>query len=111
MITMATPVPRSSKASVPDQGQLALSSVKAHKLFPNRTTLYVREVANVFETSDNQVISWIEEGLLHAVNIAGAIATGQNPKGNKSLRNYWRVPVSAFDAFVELRRNNPEVGR
>lgn len=103
MITMASPVPKSSKATVPAQGELALSSVKAHALFPGRTTLYVREVANAFETSDNQVISWIEEGLLHAINIAGA--------GNKSTRNYWRVPVSAFDAFVELRRNNPEIGQ
>jgi hypothetical protein len=63
----------------------------------------VREVANAFETSDNQIISLIEEGKLYAVNIAGA--------NNKSVRNYWRIPVSAFDAYVAQYRSNPEETR
>ncbi len=67
-------------------------SVLAAVAFPGRKTLYIYEVARVLRISENQVISWIEEGLLHAINIAGA--------GNKTDRSYWRIPVCEYDAFV-----------
>lgn len=94
MIAMAQP----PKHSSPHQEELPLSSMKAHKLFPGRTSLYVHEVADALEISVPQTISLINEGLLVAIEITG--------KGNKSSREHWRVPVGEFDRYVEARRSD-----
>ncbi len=78
--------------------ELALSSMKAHRLFPGRTSLYVHEVADALEISIPQVISLINEELLIAIEITG--------KGNKTSREHWRIPVGEFDAYVERRRSD-----
>lgn len=72
------------------QEELALSAVRSHALFPGRTTLYVYEVSRALQISENQVINLIESGKLAAVNI------GNGSKGKR----FWRIPVSAFDAYV-----------
>lgn len=89
----------------PKQEELALSSVRAHALFPGRTTLYVHEVVRALSLSENQVIDLIESGDLAAVNIASGLQSAGNPNGSKTPRKYWRIPVSAFDAFVAQRKN------
>ncbi len=97
MITMAEPrrTPAAPNAAQPEQ---ALSSMKAHRLFPNRTSLYVHEVANALEISVQQTISLINEGLLIAIEITG--------RGNKTSREHWRIPVGEFDAYVQRRRSD-----
>jgi hypothetical protein len=84
------------------QEELPLSCLRSHKLFPGRTTLYIKEVADALRTSENQIISLIEEGKLHAVNIAGA--------GNKTDRKYWRIGVDDFDAYVQANSSVKEFG-
>jgi hypothetical protein len=39
------------------------------------------------------------------VNIASGLKSDANPKGNKTPRKYWRVPVSAYDEFIEENKN------
>lgn len=82
----------------PKQEELALSSIASHSLFPGRSSLYIGEVAKALSMSDDQVIALIEEGEIHAINIAS--------EGSKSKRKYYRVPVSAFDAFTRKRKSS-----
>ena len=91
--------------SDPAQDDLPLSSVSAHKLFPDRVTLYVSEVAHALGIVENQVINLIEAAELGAVNIATDAQKGKLPPGTKPPRSYWRIPVSAFDAFVANRKS------
>lgn len=81
-----------SLAPAPPQDELPLASVLSHAVFPGRTVLYVHEVAEALACTIQHVIDLIDEGRLRAINIAGA--------GNKTNRSCWRVPVSAFDAFI-----------
>ena len=97
----------------PRQDDLALSAVAAHALFPGRTTLYVGEVARALSITEQQVVDLILEYLdtagasgIAAVNIASGLQSAANPRGNKTPRAYWRIPVSAFDAFVHARKNH-----
>lgn len=92
--TQASPKP----VELPPQGELALSTVLSHKLFPGRSSLMVREVAQALEIYEKHVVSLINEGLLDAVEVTG--------RGNKSSREHWRIPVSALDAYVRARWNN-----
>lgn len=87
------------------QDDLPLSSIAAHKLFPGRTTLYVAEVARALEIAENTVINLIEAAELGAVNIATDAQKSKLPPGIKPPRSYWRIPVSAFDAFVAQRKS------
>jgi hypothetical protein len=96
----------------PKQDELALSAIKAHALFPGRVTLYVGEVAKALSMTEQQVVDLIEEyketgtNGIAAVNIASGLKTDNFAKGNKTPRAYWRIPVSAFDAFVAARKNH-----
>ncbi len=92
------------KGSVPAAGgqEQTLSSVLSRHVFPGRNTVYVHEVANTLRISVPQVISLINEGLLDAVQITG--------RGNKTTREHWRIPVSAYDEYIRRRRNcRPEL--
>jgi hypothetical protein len=88
------------------QEELAFSAVQAHALFPGRATLYVGDVARALHISENQVINLIEGSELRAVNIASAVMQKDWADGGKTVpRAYWRIPVSAFDEFIERRKN------
>lgn len=104
------------KAKAPDplQDDLPLSSVKAHAVFPGRTALRVGEVAKALAMTEQQVSDLIQEyedtegaSGIAAYNIASGLKTlpGNRTRGNKTPRAYWRIPVSAFDAFVNARKN------
>jgi len=95
------------------QDELAMSSIAPHALFPGRTTLYPQEVAKALSMSLWQVLDLIAEYELTggasgiaAVNIGSGPSAGSFTKGSKSERKYWRIPVSAYDAFVQSRKNN-----
>lgn len=79
------------------QDELPLFSVLSHNRFPGRSSLYVHEVAAALEITVPHVISLINEGLLDAVEVTG--------KGNKTSREHWRIPVSAYDDYLRRRRN------
>ena len=93
----------------PKQEELALSAVQAHALFPGRTTLYVKEVARALSMTEQQVVDLIEGLQLHALDISSGLKSPDNPRGNKTARSYWRIPVSAFDAFVAARKSTAAV--
>jgi hypothetical protein len=78
-----------------------LAGVLSSKLFPGRTTLFVHEVAKALSISAPQVIDLIAEGLLSAIEITGA--------GNKSRRQHWRIPASAYDEYLQRRNNQREL--
>ncbi len=93
-----------NRRAAPDplQEELPLSSIASHSLFPGRTTLYVGEVARALGITDNQVIVHIEAGDLEAVDISRSSKL-VGAKG-KTPRTHWRIPVSAYDAFIARRR-------
>ena len=99
--------------SAEDRG---LASFKAHALFPGKTSVRVGEVAEALGVTQQQVVDLIEEyrdtdgaSGLAAVNVASGLHTRLNPRGSKTPRCHWRIPVAAFDAFVEARKNNQPV--
>jgi hypothetical protein len=94
---IATASPQSEIRNPKSAANGRFTSLLAARTFPGRKTLYIYEVARVLRVSENQVISWIEEDLLAAINIAGA--------GNKTERSYYRIPVCEYDAFI-LRGGN-----
>lgn len=90
---MAEPPKKSSQAEL----DLPLASVLSHKRFPGRSMLMTSEVAKALAIAERHVIDLINEGLLDAVEITG--------KGNKSSREHWRIPVSAYDDYIRRRHN------
>ena len=58
-----------------------------------RKSLYVSEVAEGLEMTEQHVRDLIEEGKLGAVNI-----------GNGS-RKFWRIPVAEYEKFLKQRQN------
>ncbi len=92
MIAMAEP----AKLSQSDL-DLPLASVLSHKRFPGRSSLMVPEVAKALEIDEKHLISLIDEGLLDAFEITG--------RGNKTSREHWRIPVSAYDEYIRRRHN------
>ena len=63
-------------------------------LFPReRTVLYVSEVAEKLEVTDQHVIDLIEEGQLNAINVGGG------------LRKFFRIPVHEYEAFLRRRHS------
>lgn len=60
-------------------------------LFPGRKMLYVAEVAERLELTEQAVRDLIEEGTLHAIDVGGG------------GRKFWRIPVTAFERFVKQR--------
>lgn len=93
------------------QEELALSSVASHLVFPGRVTLYVSEVAKALSIEPRQVIDLITCGDLVAINIsatrAGAKSSDQMTAEERRAisRTHWRIPVSAYDAFIAARNN------
>ncbi len=102
--------PRAAKPN-PVQEELALSSVAAHRLFATRSTIYVHEVARALSISEQQVIDLIVSGDLVAINISANRGAGQpsaemTPEARRRVsRTHWRVPVSAYDAFLGRRKS------
>ena len=60
-------------------------------LFPGRKVLYVSEVAERLEVTEQQVRDLIEEGELHGINVGGGD------------RKFWRIPVTAVERFLKER--------
>ncbi len=73
-------------------------------MFPGRTVLYVKEVARALDIVEQHVHNLIEIGELAAINVGSAPRSELNPRGSKIARNYWRIPVSALETFVEARK-------
>ncbi|WP_348547739.1 hypothetical protein [Chthoniobacter sp.] len=76
----------------------------------------MRDVAQALGITDQQVVDLIEEYRdtdgetgLAAVNVASGLRSRLNACGSKTPRCYWRIPVAAFDAFVQARKNNQPV--
>lgn len=103
----------SRPGAIPDtrQEELALASVRAHALFPGRVTLYLHEVAKALSISERQVVDLIVCGDLLAIGISANRGAGKPStemtaaERQRVTRNHWRVPVSAFDAFVNARKS------
>ncbi len=91
------------------QQELPLSAIAPHKLFPGRTSLYVSEVAKALQMTERQVLDLIDEGALEAVNIASPGKSTTTPTGNITPRKFWRVPVSAYDAFIQARKASARI--
>lgn len=87
------------------QEELALSAVRAHAIFPGRTTLRVAEVAAQLEITEQHVVDLITSGQLLGVDTSSGLKNANNPTGNKTARSYWRIPVSAFDEFIARRKS------
>lgn len=79
--------------SVPETS--SLTSVLAHGRFPGRSVLSVSEVAAALEVTERHIIDLIDEGRLAGINIS---ASG-------SGRKHWRIPVSAYDAFINANKS------
>jgi excisionase family DNA binding protein len=62
-------------------------------LFPGRTVLYVGEVAERLDISEQHVLDLIDEGRLLAINIGGG------------TRKFWRIPVEAYERYLEENRS------
>lgn len=103
MIAMAKPHSAfrdpNSALRPPSQAELdlPLASVLSHSRFPGRSMLGVPEVAKALAIDEKHLIDLITEGLIDAVEVTG--------KGNKSSREHWRIPVSAYDDYIRRRHN------
>lgn len=93
------------------QDELALSSVASHAVFPGRTSLYVSEVAKALAIDPRQVVDLIIGGDLVGINISATRGSGK-PSDQMSAeerravsRTHWRIPVSAYDAFIAARKS------
>jgi len=82
-----------SKAPPAYKEEAALRGVRSDRLWPGRTVLYVREVAQALHVTEQHVINLITEGRLRAVNIANGL--------KKTRREHWRIPVTAWDLFIQ----------
>jgi len=65
-------------------------------LFPGRKVLYVGEVAERLDMSEQQVRDLIDEGKLHAVDVGSG------------GRKFWRIPMTAFERFLKTRSSLSE---
>lgn len=84
---------------------LPLASITAGAVFPGRTALYPREVAEALAITEQQVIDLITEGSITAVNISSGLQTQLGTRATKAPRRHWRIPVSAYDAFINSRQS------
>lgn len=79
-------------AATPKQPACALSAVLSPELWEGRAVLSVREVAGALHVTEQHVVNLITEGRLKAVNVGNG--PGKNPRAS------WRIPVSAWDAYI-----------
>jgi hypothetical protein len=77
----------------------ALDSILSQKLFPKHNVLQVQQVADALCVTKQHIINLIEEGHIQAVDVGG----GPIDRANTARRNY-RIPVSAYDAFIRKRK-------
>ena len=63
--------------------------------FPGRTVLYVAEVAQKLDVSQQHILNLIEEGRLTAINVGAT-------KGHK----FWRIPVESWAAYLKANASN-----
>jgi excisionase family DNA binding protein len=54
-----------------------------------RTVLYVGEIAEKLEVTEQHVLDLIDEGKLGAVNVGG------------HTRKFWRIPVKEYEKFLK----------
>ena len=89
-----------AKASVndPAQEELPLSAVLTHTLFPGRTALRCEEVAHAVGVKPRHIRNLCADG-----TIIGAFSIS-NDRNEKRV-GYWRIPVSAYDAWIRRKSN------
>lgn len=93
------------QAANPLQDELPLDSIKSHAVFPGRLNLYVAEVASKLQVTNQHILNLIEAGEIDAINIAKDIKGGTTKSG-RTKSEFWRIPVAAYDALIEARRND-----
>lgn len=67
----------------------------AAKIFPGRQTLTCQEVAKVMAVTPRHIADLCAEGTIQAMNLSG--------EGNGRSLNRWRIPVAAYDAWVQAK--------
>jgi hypothetical protein len=94
----------------------ALKGFQAQALFPGKTSVRMCDVARVLGISVQQVLNLIEQhhdtdgaSGLAAIDVASGLHSRHNPLGGTLRRSQWRIPVAAFDAFVQARKNQQPV--
>lgn len=102
--------------SVPNldpETEAPLLSIESHRLFGERTTLHLHEVARVLSCSERHVMHLIMDYELTAgaTGLKGFSIgrAGQPSPLLKSPRKCWRVAVSDYDAFVASRRDSHQI--
>ena len=93
-----------------------LAAFQAHQLFPGRTSLRVRDVAQALGVTRQQVVDLIEEyretdgrSGLGAINVASGLHRELRADSSGERRCQWRIPVAAFDVFIGARTNRQPV--
>jgi len=94
------------KNITPGQDELPLTSVLAHKLFPGRAMLTVAEVAQACGVDKQTITNLIECGDMVAIDMRTSKPARPSDlkKEHKSVRQWLRIPTSAYDAFINNRK-------
>ena len=75
-----------------------LRSLLSAEVFPGRRTVTCSEVAKVLSLGEQHIRNLCDDGtILGAVNVAGSL--------NAKRKAYWRIPVSAYDAWLKRQSN------
>jgi hypothetical protein len=90
----ASVTPPGSPASPEDHAELALRGFLSSQLWAGRTVIEVRQAACALQVSEQHVMNLIRVGRLRAINIGNGLTRRAEKRG------YWRIPASAWDAFV-----------
>lgn len=77
-----------AQSSAPVTGQTLSTGSGLH--FPGRTVLYVSEVAQKLDVTEQHILNLIEEGRLTALNV-----------GTTNGRKFWRIPVESWAAYLK----------
>ena len=95
----------SKHAATPGQDDLPLTSVLAHKLFPGRAMLTVAEVAHACGVDKQHIANLIEVGDLVAIDLRTTkpAKPSEIKAAHKSIRQWLRIPTTAYDALVTSR--------
>lgn len=90
----------------PGQDELPLTSVLSHSLFPGRAMLTVAEIANACGVDKQHITNLIEVGDLVAIDLRTSkpAKPSELKAEHKSVRQWLRVPVSSYDAFINSRK-------
>jgi excisionase family DNA binding protein len=75
-----------------NSNRFAADSSLASLEFQGRQSLTVQEVAERLSVTHQHIIDLIEEGQIAAINMGGG------------ARRHYRIPVSAYTAFLQARR-------